>query len=92
MKTPPEIPGRPYTARELKGMGVVLILMGLLIALYFHSGYRYGSEPQMINTKGGTILVLEIPPKSPMNRILEVSGLVLAACGLIPLTKGIMKK
>ena len=92
MKTPPEIPGRPYTARELKGMGFVLILMGLLIALYFHSVYRYGSDPQMVNTKWGTILMSSIPPKSPMNQILEVSGLGLAALGLIPLAKGMRKK
>ena len=73
-------------------MGVVLIVMGLLIALYFHSVYRYGSAPQMVNTKWGAILMSAIPPESPLNRILEVSGLGLAALGLIPLAKGMKKR
>ena len=73
-------------------MGVVLIIMGLLVALYFHAVYRYGSDPQMVNTKWGTILMSAIPPESPMNQILKVSGLGLAALGLIPLVKGMRKK
>ena len=92
MKQPPDIPGRPYTSRELKGMGVVLIVMGLLIAIYARSLYNYGAGPQMIHTKGGTELMPEIPKRSPMNQIFEVSGLGLAALGLIPLTKGFLIK
>ena len=92
MKTPPDIPGRPYTARELKGMGVVLIVMGLLIAIYARSLYNYGAEPQMIHTKGGTELMPEITKRSPMSQIFEVSGFGLAALGLIPMVKGFKNK
>lgn len=92
MKIPPDIPGRPYTTRELKGMGIVLIVMGLLIAIYARSLYNYGAEPQMVHTKGGTELMPEIPKKSPMNQIIEVSGLGLAALGLIPLAIGFHKR
>ena len=73
-------------------MGFVLIIVGLLVALYFHAVYRYGSDPQMVNTKWGTILMTAIPPESPMNQILEVLGFGLATLGLIPLVKGMRKK
>ena len=92
MKIPPDIPGRPYTARELKGMGVVLIFMGLLIAIYARSLYNYGAEPQMVHTKWGTELMPEIPRRSPTSQIFEVSGLVLSGLGLIPMAKGFLKK
>lgn len=92
MKMPPDIPGRPYTARELKGMGVVLIIMGLLIAIYARSLYNYGAEPQMVHTKWGTELMPEIPKRSPMGQVIEVSGLGLAVLGLIPLVKGLIKR
>ena len=72
-------------------MGIVLIIMGLLITLYFHSVYRFGSDAQMVNTKWDTIRVSPIPPNSPMNQVLEVAGLGLAVSGLIPLIKGIKR-
>ena len=92
MKIPPEIPGRPYTPRELKGMGVVLIIMGPLIAIYARSLYNYGADPQMVHTKWGTELMPEIPKRSPTSQIFEVTGLVLSALGLIPMARGFLKK
>ena len=92
MKIPPDIPGIPYTAGELKGMGVVLIVMGLLIAIYARSLYNYGAEPQMVHNKWGSELMPEIPKRSPTSQIFEVSGLVLSALGLIPMAKGFLKK
>lgn len=73
-------------------MGAVLIVMGLLIALYFHAVYHYGSDPQMVNTKWGTKLMAAIPPENPMNRVLEFSGFGLAILGLIPLIMGMRKR
>ncbi len=73
-------------------MGVVLIIMGLLIAIYARSLYNYGADPQMVHTKWGTELMPEIPKRSPMSQIFEVSGLGLATLGLIPLAKGFLRK
>lgn len=91
MKAQPDTPGRPYTARELRGVGVVMILMGLLIAVCFHAVYRQGAAPQTVSAPWGTIQMPAISPESPMSRILKISGIGLAALGLIPLARGIRR-
>jgi hypothetical protein len=92
MKTPPETPGRPYAARELKSMGVVMVLMGLLVAVYFHSVYHYGSAAQMVSTKWGTEPMSAIPPKSPINLVMGATGIGLGVVGLILVAKGMRRK
>ena len=83
---------KPYSTKELKGIGIALILTGLLMAIFCVSVYQHGSETQLVNTKWGTEVLPETSPRSTFYLFLAACGLLISVGGVVPLIKGFQKK
>ena len=71
-------------------MGIVMIVMGLIMALSCVSVFRLGAKAEIVNTKWGTIPRSETPPRNSFYLFLAASGLTVSVAGVVLLIKGIL--